>query len=74
MSKEGIWPSKNNIRVIAKFALPRTYTVICTFLGVPGHYRCFIKNYARIELPLIYCLKVNGSKKKENATFNKEVA
>ena len=43
VSKEGIRPSNINVRAIAEYAPPQTYTEIRAFLGLVGHYRCFIK-------------------------------
>ena len=37
-----------------------------------GHYRCFIKNYARIASLLTDYLKGDSSKKKEGVVLNKE--
>ena len=39
VSKQGVWPSDMNLRVIAECALSQTYTEICTFLGLVGHYQ-----------------------------------
>ena len=39
-----------------------------------GHYRHFIKNYARIAPPLTDYLKGDHSKKKEGVVLNKEAA
>ena len=52
VSKQGIWPSNMNLKVIAEFALPRTYTEIRAFLSLIGHYRWFIRGFARITQPL----------------------
>ena len=46
VSKEGVQPSKINVRAIAKYAPPQTYTEIRAFLGLVGHYRHFIKGFA----------------------------
>ena len=43
VSKQGVWPSGTNLKAIAKYALPQTYTEIRAFLGLIGHYRQFIK-------------------------------
>ena len=72
VSKNGIWTSKSNLRAIAVFAPPRMYIEIRAFLGVAGHYRHFIKNYARIASPLTDYLKGDSSKKKEGVVLNKE--
>ena len=46
VSQEGIRPSNINMRAIAKYAPLQTYTAIRVFLGLVGHYRCFIKGIA----------------------------
>ena len=52
VSKEGVWPSNVNMRAIAEYAPPQTYTKIRAFLGLVGCYRCFIKGFAQIAQPL----------------------
>ena len=52
VSKEGVQPSNINVRAIAKYAPPQTYTEIRAFLGLVGHYRHFIKGFAQIAQPL----------------------
>ena len=52
MSKQGVMPSDTNIKAIAEYALPQTYTEIRAFLGLMGHYRRFIKGFAKIAQPL----------------------
>ena len=37
--KEGVWPSNVNVKAIAEYAPPQTYTEIRAFLGLVGHYR-----------------------------------
>ena len=39
VSKEGMQPSKENLKVVAEFTMPQTYTEIQAFLGLVGHYR-----------------------------------
>ena len=46
VSKAGIRPSNINVKAIAEYAPPQTYTEIRAFLGLVGHYRCFIKGFA----------------------------
>ena len=46
VSKEGVWPSNINMKAIAEYAPPQTYTEIRAFLGLVGHYRQFIKGFA----------------------------
>ena len=52
VSKEGVWPSKLNLKAIAQFALSQTYTEVHAFLGLVGHYRRLIKGFACIAQPL----------------------
>ena len=52
VSKEGVQPSKENLKAVTEFALPWTYTEIQAFLGLVGHYRWFIKGFACIAQPL----------------------
>ena len=52
VSKQGIWPSDANLRVIAECVLPQTYMEICAFLGLVGHYWQFIQGFAWIAQPL----------------------
>ena len=63
-SKEGMWPSKENLKVVAAFAMPWTYTEIQAFLGLVGHYRQFIKGFAHIAQPLHEHLSGEGAIKK----------
>ena len=52
MSKEGVRPSKKNLETIAQCLPPDTYTKVKSFVGLIGHYRCFIKGFAKIAAPL----------------------
>ena len=73
VSKEGIRPSNINVRAIAKYAPPQTYTEIRAFLGLVGHYRHFIKGFARIAQPLNKHLAGEGaSQKSERVSLSEE--
>ena len=77
VSKEGIWPSKENLKVVAKFVPPLTYTEIWTFLGFVGHYQQFIKGLAHMAQSLHENLSREGAgMKKEQVTLasNAQVA
>ena len=50
--KEGVWPSKENLKAVAEFAPPQTYTEIRAFLGLVGHYQWFIKGFMKTAQPL----------------------
>ena len=48
VSKEGVWPRKENLKAVAEFISPQTYMEIQAFLGLVGHYMQFIKGFAHI--------------------------
>ena len=50
--KKGVLPSKKNLESIAQCLPPDTYTKVKSFVGLVGHYRCFIKGFAKIAAPL----------------------
>ena len=52
VSCEGIHPSRENVCVIEEFPMLETFTQVCTFCGLTGHYRCFIKGFTHIVRPL----------------------
>ena len=64
VSKQGVQPSDVNLRAITKHAPPQTYTEICTFLGLIGHYQQFIKGFAWIAQPLNEHLAREGASRK----------
>ena len=47
VSKEGVWPNKENLKGVYEFASTQTYTEIWAFLGLVGHYWWFIKGFQR---------------------------
>ena len=57
-------PSKENLKAVAMFSLPQTYTEIQAFLGLVEHYRRFIKGFAHIAQPLYKHLSGEGASKK----------
>ena len=60
------------MRAIAKYAPPQTYTEIRAFLGLVGHYRCFLKGFAQIAQPLTEYLAGEGaSQKSERVSLSK---
>ena len=44
----GILLSCDNVQVVEEFLMPETYMQVCTFCGLVGHYRRFIKGFANI--------------------------
>ena len=73
VSKEGVRPSKKNLESIAQCPPSNTYTKVKSFVGLVGHYRCFIKGFAKIVAPL-YDLTSgeNKDKKSEHVDLSPE--
>ena len=73
MSKEGVRPSKKNLKSIAQCLPPDTYSKVKSFVGLVGHYRHFIKGFAKIAAPL-YDLTSgeNKDKKSEHVDLSPE--
>ena len=73
VSKEGVRPSKKNLESIAQCPPLDTYTKVKSFMGLVGHYRCFIKGFAKIAAPL-YDLTSgeNKDKKSEHVDLSPE--
>ena len=66
VSSKGVWPSRDNVKAITKYPEPTMYTAIKGFIGLIGHYRCFIKDFTKITDPLHeYARGDTGKKKKE---------
>ena len=66
-------PSKENLKAVAEFTLPWTYTEIWAFLGLVGHCWQFIKGYVCIGQPLHEHLSREGtSKNSEQVTLMAE--
>ena len=64
VSWEGVLLSKKNLELIAQCPLPDTYTKVKSFIGLVGHYRCFIKCFAKIAAPLYDLTSVDNKDKK----------
>ena len=52
ISQRGILPSRENVQAMQEFLMPETYTQVCAFCRLVGHYRRFIKGFANIACPL----------------------
>ena len=48
ISHEGICPSRENVHAVEEFPMLETFTQVCAFCGLAGHYRHFIKGFAYI--------------------------
>ena len=65
VSQKGVLPSKKNLESIAQCPPPDTYTKVKSFVGLVGHYRHFIKGFAKITVPL-YDLTSGDNKDKKS--------
>ena len=65
VSQKGVLPWKKNLESIAQCPPPDTYTKVKSFVGLVGHYRCFIKGFAKIAVPL-YDLTSGDNKDKKS--------
>ena len=65
VSKKGVQPSKKNLESIAQCPPPDMYTKVKSFIGLVGHYRHFIKGFAKIAAPL-YDLTSGENKDKKS--------
>ena len=65
VSQKGVLPLKRNLESIAQCPPPDTYTKVKSFVGLVGHYRCFIKGFAKIAAPL-YDLTSGDNKDKKS--------
>ena len=74
VSSKGVWPSRDNFKAITKYPEPMTYTAIKGFIGLVGHYRCFVKDFAKIVDPLHEYAKGDTAKKKNERVVLKEAA
>ena len=71
--KDGAHPSNSNLKAIAECIPPWTYTAVCTFLILVGHYRRFIKGFAHIAQPLSeYLTREGTSKRSEWVSLTKD--
>ena len=64
VSQKGVLPSKKNLESIAQCPPPDTYTKVKSFVGLVGHYRHFIKGFAKVAAPLYDLTNGNNKDKK----------
>ena len=69
VSQKGVLPSKTNLESIAQCPPPDMYTKVKSFMGLVGHYRHFIKGFAKIAAPL-YDLTSGDNKDKKSEHVN----
>ena len=74
VSLKGMWPSRDNLKAIAKYPEPMMYTTIKGFIRLVGHYRCFIIDFAKVADPLHEYARGNTAKKKKEWVVLNEAA
>ena len=74
VSSKGMLLSKDNLKAIAKYPKLMMYTAIKGFIGFMGHYRHFIKDFAKITNPLHEYVRGDTAKKKKERVVLNEVA
>jgi hypothetical protein len=57
VNKDGVAPFPSKVMAIKDFPRPQTVRDIRAFLGLPGYYRVFIRNYAGMSRPLTQLTK-----------------
>ena len=65
VTQKGVLPLKKNLESIAQCPPLDTYTKVKSFVGLVGHYRHFIKGFAKIAVPL-YDLTSDDNKDKKS--------
>ena len=65
VSQKGVCPSKKNLESIAQCLPLDPYTKVKSFVGLIGHYQCFIKGFAKIAAAL-YDLTSGDNKDKKS--------
>ena len=72
VSSKGVWPNRDNLKAIAKYPETMTYTTIKGFVGMVGHYQCFIIDFAKTaDLLHEYAHSDATKRKKERVVLNK---
>ena len=59
VSKEGIRVDPKKIEVVVEWKPPRNVTEVCSFLGLAGYYRRFVKGFSMIAAPMTRLLQKN---------------
>ena len=59
VSEQGLSPNPAKVQAVANWKVPMNVSEVCSFLGLAGYYRRFIKNFARIAAPLTNLTRKN---------------
>ena len=65
ISPQGLSPTPNNVNKALNACRPQTKTQLRSFLGMIGHYRRFIPNFAAVAVPLTDLTRKGSSNKLE---------
>ncbi|GJW00415.1 putative nucleotidyltransferase, ribonuclease H [Tanacetum coccineum] len=57
VSADGIIMDPSKVEAITKWPRPTTVTEVRSFLGLAGYYRCFVKGFSRLALPLTQLMR-----------------
>ena len=60
--KDGVQPSEEHVKAITNFPEPDSYTSIQQFVGMVGHFRCFVMHFTQLARPLNNHLEGDASK------------
>ena len=52
MSREGISADPKKVEAIIKWEQPKNVAEVCSFFGLAGYYKRFVKGFSRISAPL----------------------
>lgn len=69
LTKDGMKPNPDKIKIIQNLGLPRTEKQIKSFLGLTGYYRKFVKDYAKVAQPITKFLKKDTKINMKDPTY-----
>ena len=60
LSREGVSVDSSKIEAVQDWAQPKSVFEICSFLGLAGYYRRFVKDFSRLASPLTRLTRKRG--------------
>lgn len=73
ISSEGIKTNPKKVEAIKQMPEPKTLKELRSFLGLTGHYRKFILDYAKLAKPLTALLRGEGGRVSKNQSKNVKI-